>query len=327
MAYAGNPEGTSKIDKDVAGAYLRLWGKDDILNSSIFSQVNDIPMENLSGYYTFPLAATAVHRRDNWAALIKGYSKYVWASEIYVNENRYGRYPANGTVQLLNEKGEAGSGFKQEGWDWNRYPGATVIYLPFKELESKMALIMFRSNETFAGTTTLDGNGIFGMILNESKGSNADGKETKIGYPGKLYAKKSVFSFGNKLIYIGTDISSIDEKNPTETAIFQSFLTDTKAPIYTSSETIQKFPYQMELKSNDASGSWLVDPYGNGYHILSNTPVQIKRSKQQSYHNKYSINTGSMNPKGKGSGMGKGGTSIQMKNHMLQRYPDEPEWK
>ena len=37
---------------------------------------------------------------------------------------------------------------------------------------------MFRSNETFAGATQLDGNSVFGMILNESKGSNADGPET-----------------------------------------------------------------------------------------------------------------------------------------------------
>ena len=29
----------------------------------------------------------------------------------------------------------------------------------------------------------------------------------------------------------------------------------------------------------------------------------------------------------KGSGMGKNGTVIQMKDHMLRRYPDEPEWK
>lgn len=29
----------------------------------------------------------------------------------------------------------------------------------------------------------------------------------------------------------------------------------------------------------------------------------------------------------KGSGMGKNGTIIQMKDHMLRRYPDEPEWK
>lgn len=29
----------------------------------------------------------------------------------------------------------------------------------------------------------------------------------------------------------------------------------------------------------------------------------------------------------KGSGFGKNGTAIQMKDHMLRRYPDEPEWK
>lgn len=301
MAYAGNPEGNSNIDKEVAAAYLRLWGKDDIMNTSIFTQINGIQKEKLSGYYTFPYAATAVHRRNNWAAIIKGYSKYVWASEIYVNENRYGRYPANGTVQLLNFGGEEGSGFKQEGWDWNRYPGATIVYLPLKELEAKMPLIMFRSNESFAGTTVLDGNGVFGMILNEGKGTNADGPETKVGYPGKLYAKKSVFSFGDKLICIGTNISSIDDKNPTQTNIFQSFLTDTKAPLYTSSETIKKFPYETELKQDPKSGSWLTDPYGNGYYMLSNTPIQIKKSTQQSYHNKYSVNTGSMNPKGKGA--------------------------
>ena len=302
MAYSGNPEGTSSIDSEVAGAYLRLWGKDDMVNTTLFTQVNDIQKENLSGYYTFPYGATAVHRRNDWAALIKGYSKYVWASEIYVTANRYGRYPANGSVQLLNAKGEEGSGFKQEGWDWNRYPATTIVYLPLKELEPKVPLLMFRSNESFAGTTTLEDNGIFGMILNEGKGSNADGdeRETNVGFPGRLYAKKSVFSFGNKLICIGTDISSIDEKNPTQTNIFQTFLKDTKTPIYTSSETIKKFPYETTLKQDEKSGSWLIDPYGNGYYMLSNTPVQIKNSHQNSYHNKYSVNTGQIDNAAKG---------------------------
>lgn len=300
MAYAGNPEGKENIDKDVAAAYLRLWEKDDMLNTSLFSEVNRIPKENLSGYYTLPYAATAIHRRKNWAAIIKGYSKYVWASEIYVNENRYGRYPANGTIQLLNGEGETGSGFKQEGWDWNRYPGGTIIYLPLEELEAEMPLLMFRSNESFAGSTTLDDNGIFGMILNEGKGTNADGPEDKVGYPGRLKAKKSVFSFGDKLICIGTNISSIDTKNLTQTNLFQNNLIDTKIPLYTASETIKKFPFKTELKQNSKSDVWLTDAYGNGYHVLSNTPVQVKKEKQHSYHNKYSINTGSMNAKGKG---------------------------
>ncbi|GAA3557266.1 chondroitinase family polysaccharide lyase [Snuella lapsa] len=300
MANSGNPMGTSKIDADVAAAYLRLWGKDDILNTSLFTNVNGIHKERLPGYYTLPYAATAIHRKDNWAAIIKGYSKYVWASEIYVSENRYGRYPANGTVQLLNNKDEKGSGFQQEGWDWNRYPGATVIYLPFEELEPKMPLIMFRSNETFAGAVELNGNGAFGMVLNEDKGSNADGKEVNIGFPGKLKAKKSVFSFGSKLICIGTNISSIDAKNPTQTNLFQTFLTDKKVPVYTSIGKLAKFPYKAQLPQDSKSNNWVIDPYGNGYHILSNSLVHVKKEEQHSYHNKYSLRTGEMHPKGKG---------------------------
>ena len=291
MAYAGNPEGTSAIDKDVAEAYLRLWGKEDPKTTASFAEKGLYP-EILSGYRSLPYGATAIHRRDDWAAIIKGYSKYVWASEIYVKANRYGRYPANGTIQLLNSGGEEASGFVQEGWDWNRYPGSTVINLPLKELEPKLPLIMFRSNESFAGSTVLGQDGIFGMILNESKGTNADGNESNLGFPGKLTAKKSVFSFGGKMIAIGTDISSIDTKNPTQTNIFQSSLKDTKAPIMTASETITKFPFETELKKNKKSSNWLIDPYGNGYNMLSNNSVQFKKANQQSYHNEYSINTG-----------------------------------
>lgn len=317
MANSGNPSGTSKIDKDVAAAYLRLWGKKDILNSSIFKDVNGINTEILKGYKTLPYGATAIHRRDNWAAIIKGYSKYVWASEIYVASNRYGRYPANGTIQLLNNKGEKGSGFQQEGWDWNRYPGGTIIYLPFEELEPDTPLIMYRSKESFVGATELDGNGVFGMILNESKGDNADGKAVKVGFPGKLKAKKSVFSFGDKLICIGTNISSVDEKNPTQTNLFQTFLKNTKTPMHTSSGMITKFPYEAELVQDKKSSKWLTDPYGNGYHILSDASVQIKKAQQNSYHNKYSIRTGAMDPKGNGAKETEGEFATGWINHGL----------
>jgi len=300
MAQAGSPNGTSKIDTEFAAAYTRLWGEKDVFNATLFSKVNGIAPENLSGYYTLPYAATAIHRRNDWAALIKGYSKYVWASEIYVNENRYGRYPANGTIQLLNETGEKGSGFRQEGWDWNRYPGATIIHLPLKDLETKMPLLMFRSQESFAGSTQLGKNGVFGMILNESKGGNADGKEVNIGFPGKLKAKKSVFSFDNKLICIGTNIASIDSEHPTETVLFQSFLEDKKTPVLTATQKIKNFPLEAKIKSDTDGQQWIIDPQGNGYHIRSNSEAKLTRKNQKSYHNKYSVNTGSMNPKGKG---------------------------
>jgi chondroitin-sulfate-ABC endolyase/exolyase len=300
MANAGNPEGTSKIDKEVAAAYLRIWGDEDQLNTYIFTGVNGIQKEKMKGYHTLPYGATAIHRRNEWAAIIKGYSKYVWASEIYVASNRYGRYQANGTIQLLNRGGEKGSGFQQEGWDWNRYPGATIVYLPLEELEPKMPLIMFRSNETFAGAVQLNENGVFGMVLDAGNGSNADGPEVKVGFPGKLKAKKSVFSLGDKLICIGTDISSIDSKNSVQTNLFQTFLPNKRETMYTSGGNVSKFPYAKELVADSENKKWLTDPYGNAYHILSEGPVQVKKETQHSYHNKYSVKTGKMNPKGKG---------------------------
>ncbi|WP_291864856.1 chondroitinase family polysaccharide lyase [Maribacter sp.] len=316
MAYSGNPEGTSKIDKEVAAAYLRLWGKDDIVNTFVFTE-DGVQKEILRGYHTMPYAATAIYRQNDWAAIIKGYSRYVWASEIYVASNRYGRYPANGTVQLLNSKGEKSSGFHQEGWDWNRYPGATIIYLPFKELEPNSPLLMFRSNETFAGAVKLDGNGVFGMILNEEKGINAEPPNKQLGFPGRLKAKKTVFSFGDKIICIGTDISSVDDKNLTQTNLFQTFLTDKKNPIYTSDKKITKFPFEGQLPKNTKAENWLIDPYGNGYHILSNHAVNFKKEKQSSYHNKYSINTGKMNRKGKGVKETEGNYASAWINHGL----------
>ncbi|CAN0599837.1 unnamed protein product, partial [Ectocarpus sp. 12 AP-2014] len=278
----GNQEGTSEIDSEIAGAYTRLWGKEDPLQRKQFSD-RGVSEKSMLGYTTFPYAATSVHRRKEWAALIKGYSKYIWSSEIYAATNRYGRYPANGTVQLLNKGGEAGSGFVQEGWDWNRYPSATVVYLPLSELETKKSLLMFLSEETFAGAAQLGDNGVFGMVLNETKGLNADGLDSDRAhaFPEKLKAKKSVFSFGDKLICIGTDISSIDEKNPVQTNLFQSFLKTSDMPMHLSGNgKVIDFPFASSV------GNWVVDPYGNGYHVLMGGNIQSKRENQKSYHNK-----------------------------------------
>src|SRR5690606_32752969 len=78
---------------------------------------------------------------------------------------------------------------------------------------------------------------------------------------------------------------------------------------------IKKFPYQTDLKSD--SPKWIIDPYGNGYHILSKDPVSIKKEQQHSYHNKYSINTGRMNRKGKGAKETKGDYASAWIDHGL----------
>ncbi len=302
MVFSGNPEGTSKMDKEVAAAYLRLWGQKDSLDHKLFKD-KGIKEQQMPGYRTLPYAATAIQRHADWAAIIKGYSKYVWSSEIYSSTNRYGRYPANGTVQLLNSKGEKGSGFVQEGWDWNRYPGATIVYLSLKELETEKSLLMFLSEESFAGAAKLGDNGVFGMVLNDSKGMNADGliSDRSVSFPEKLQAKKSVFSFGDKLICIGTDISSVDKEHPVQTNLFQTFLKNPEMPMYMDGQgLVEGLPFSSD------TGSWIVDPYGNGYHMLSANPIHAQRKQQDSYHNKYSKRTGEMQARGEGAKATKG---------------------
>lgn len=316
MTYAGNPEHTTEIDRDFAAAYLRLWGNKDPKNAKILKNAYHVKAETLPGYTVFPYAATAVHRRDHWAAILKGYSKYVWSSEIYVDENRYGRYPANGSIQLLNKRGVAGSGFNQNGWNWNRYPGTTVIVLPFKELEIEDPLLMFKSKESFAGAVKLGGNGVFAMKLNESKGSNADGPMQKTGFPGKLKAHKSVFSFGDKLIAIGTGISSVDEEHPVQTNLFQNYLLQKEMPITIPGKgKVSKFPFKASFKKNSKDGEWFLDAYKNAYHILSDTPVEIRKQKQDSYDNRYSVRTGKMNPKGHGAKETHGNYAVAWLDH------------
>lgn len=300
MARSGNPEGSEKIDKEVAAAYIRLWGDSDKANTDEFEKKYTVGKDSLPGYHVLPYAATAIHRRKDWATIIKGYSKYVWASEIYVDANRYGRYPANGSIQLNNKGGDIASGFKEAGWDWNRFPGTTVINLPFKELEPKTELLMFTSNETFAGAVTLGNNGVFGMKLNESKGSDSESGKKSGGFPGRLKANKSVFSFGDKLICIGTGISSTDTEHPVETNLFQNYIADKSMPIFSSEKaTISDFPYQSEMEGN--SGKWLIDAYQNGYYILTPNKIEIRRQNQESYNNEYSINNGTIGARAKGN--------------------------
>lgn len=75
---------------------------------------------------------------------LKGYTTDVWGAEIYTKDNRYGRYQSYGSVQIMgkgNPVSRTGSGFVQEGWDWNRLPGTTTIHLPFELLDSPLRVL------------------------------------------------------------------------------------------------------------------------------------------------------------------------------------------
>ena len=71
------------------------------------------------------------------------------------------------------------------------------------------------------------------------------------------------------------------------------------------------------MPANKTGENWIIDNYGNGYHILSSDVINYKKETQNSYHNKYSVNTGKMNAKGKGVTKTKGNYATAWINHGL----------
>jgi len=280
LAACKNPENGAPIDRELAAVYLRLNPKPDDL-SARFTEAGVKPAPAPSGFFTYNYGALGIHRRDNWMVSIKGYNKYVWSSEIYTADNRFGRYQSYGTVQIMNAGdpvSSARNGFLEKGWDWNRYPGATVIHLPLDLLESPYpGTLMEKSEETFAGALSLNGqNGIFGMKLRENDRPHFT--------PG-FTARKSVFCFDNRIICLGSGITNSNSRYPTETILFQTALTDEKAGISSGNGTLLRdFPSETNL--NPETANWITDLNGNGYYLPAAQPVTLSKARQHSKHNK-----------------------------------------
>lgn len=143
MAMAGTPDGKSAVDGEMASAYLRLVADAPAagqepeympkvsdtcereiarrLTAQGFRAEND-PQGNLALGY----GCVSVQRRSNWAAVVRGHSRYLWAASITWEPTSTGVGLAHGSLQvLMAAPGQtvtpARSGWVQPGFDWNRY--------------------------------------------------------------------------------------------------------------------------------------------------------------------------------------------------------------
>ncbi|MEW2922524.1 chondroitinase family polysaccharide lyase [Muricauda sp. ANG21] len=268
MALAGDPDSEDPVNDKFARAYVRLWGSTPEFTAS--------PETIPNGNWSFNYGALGIHRWQQKMVTIKGYNKHVWAAELYQKENRYGRYLSYGTIQVIDSIGESGSGFVENGFDWNRIPGATIIYKSIDKLESPVkSSFLERSKEAFAGSVSFQGTyGAFGMVLRENDNVNYDENFT---------ARKSVFSFDDRIICLGSNIRNNTLTSSTETVLFQGALPSTNTPTWVNSSTaITAFPYSQEIA--EPADSWLLDAYGTGYYVRGDQTIHIKRSLQQSKH-------------------------------------------
>ncbi|MGF1724808.1 chondroitinase family polysaccharide lyase [Photobacterium nomapromontoriensis] len=262
-------------DQELAKAYLRISGEKPEGFAKELGQVVE-PEAHPQGAYSYNYAAMGIHRYDDKMVTMKGWNRYVWSSEIYNNANRYGRYQSHGSVQIQKWGDEKDYGFDQNGWDWNRMPGATTIHLPWKWLDApRKHTTMLTNNVRFNGSTNLDGRyGAFGFTL-----------ENPSRWPEfidpSFVAKKSVFSFDNRLVLVGSNISNSRDEYPTETTLFQYGLTDKTQQLMINGERIDAFPFEAEL----VPGDWVIDGMGNGYYVVKGGKIEVRRQHQESRHN------------------------------------------
>ena len=273
MAMAGTSDGKEAYDESMAAAYLRLISdtpadaqEPDYMPKVSNAQERKIAKqlmkqgfraeEDPEGNLALGYGCVSVQRRDNWSVVVRGHSRYLWAAEHYLGHNLFGRYLAHGSMQILTAApGQtvtpATSGWKQEGFDWNRIPGATYIHLPLDLLKAKVMNVdtfsgmeeMLYSDEAFAGgLSQQQENGNFGMKLHEHDK-----------YNGTHRARKSYHFIGGTIVCLGTDIENDNADYPTETTIFQLAVNDAAGQEY--------------WKNYQGNGNVWMDHLNTGYYV------------------------------------------------------------
>lgn len=279
LAQAGSPDGKESVDKELAEAYMRLMRnkKNDRLVRE-FKAKGFSPEPHPQGNLVMPYAAVAVQRRDNWAVSVRAHSRYLWAAEHYIGANLYGRYLAHGALQIMGSGdpvNNRASGFVQEGWDWNRFPGTTVINVPLDDLRANILNVdqfsgyeeMLFSDEAFAGGVQAGHNGVFAFILHEHDK-----------YQGSLRGRKSWFFFDDQVVCLGSGIENNNSERPTETILFQNHIGKKDGAVVINGQEVGQEDYEVSIKE---SNTWMLDNKGNGY-VVSGASVKFVQGMQES---------------------------------------------
>ena len=269
LAEMGNPETGAPFDeaqgrafdREMAEIYLYYashFGTSDLvkapkgqLDESVvkFCEMGLKP-HNTDGHLSLNYTVAAVHRRDNWMVFFRGQRRQFMAAESYGFQagNTMGRYLNYGHLAIISGGSPPNcqdSGWPRGkvdfGWDFNFWPGTTAREIPLDALRTHFMVEEFTTAETFAAGTSLDGNGVFGMKLQEDLSGEVD--PLRIGppkywlgekeyqrlikescYDTTFRARKSVFCFDNRVLCLGSGITSEDAEHRVCTTLFQHSL-------------------------------------------------------------------------------------------------------
>lgn len=268
-------------DKDIARAYLRLMNVEPERLALLQEKMAITPEEAPRGSWVMNYSNLAIHRQDEWLATARGFSRYLVGNESYVNANHYGRYSKYGHVEIL-PSSTLDSGYREPGWDWNRWSGTTTEHLPFEKLQANITQVdeysgeeeMLLADESYSGATQLNNqSAVFAMKLHGHGKYNSD-----------LRARKSVFFFDNRIIALGSNISSTSAY-PTETTLFQQGLDSADTKTYENGLTLQGL--ETQKIQTLTKPSYYMDTRSNAYFITENQTVKLIRQPQKSFENEH----------------------------------------
>jgi len=258
LAEMGRPDGKSAIDREMAALYLakvRDWAKDPTAQDFLRAGVKPA---RLVGHWSLNVTAAALHRRDNWLAVMDGCRRGRRGIEIYAppgTGNSYSRYFCNGSLMVCatpdaktGEVTAEASGYQTEGWDWSLIPGATSLRRPFYELASKRPGYV-GNNSPFAGGIWLDRDGIWGM---DFKGLD-------------VHFKKSAFFFDNRITILTSDITSRVRGRAAATTLFQLSRRGRVSTTILNGRRLHTFPCERDCVLDKPV--WLLDNRRNGYYV------------------------------------------------------------
>ena len=273
------------IDAELAAQYNYFFMED------FYTGVNKADVD---GFYQFNYSPAGLYRQNNWVATMRCPTTKFWGGEIYNATNRFGRYQAHGTLEVMYDGAMENSGFPKKntslgtkvtgGWDWNVQAGATTVhYTSWKEMMPNKNVSdrfdQYSKTTNFAGALAWKDCGMFGAEFDQD-----DSWGSQRFTPTNLTFKKSVYAFDGMLISLGSNISASGAYGNdmiTATNLFQGIDSEVSGDLVVNGEIMAA---GAEAKTNDSSADlWMVTPQGTGYFVpKGNDPIIIKHGEQSS---------------------------------------------
>jgi chondroitin-sulfate-ABC endolyase/exolyase len=226
------------------------------------------------------------HRRGDWLAIVRGYSKYLPAQESHNNANLHGLFMGNGyldilatgkPINILDSSCNIG-----KGWDWRALDGTTSYFAPYAKIANGNGTLCERSDAGFCGGLSHNGkNGVFAMTLHSRLQYEKALPEGRKGSSNGFFtAQKSYFFFEDRIVCLGSDITLPDSPYEVRTTLFQKHLNTPTMPIQVDDQSITALPYQAAPMPDRAHT--LLDIQNTGYYLPTGQKVSVARQHQKS---------------------------------------------